>query len=218
MSDHDGVFDWFMGRLYDGQMAVVEEACLGEWRSELIGPLRGDVLEIGAGTGLNLPYYSSSVSDLVLTEPSPHMRRGLQARLDGVAVGQVEVQHLEAEDLPFDDDQFDHVVSTLVLCTVRDPVAVVSELFRVLKPGGSLVYLEHVLATDNPGRAVWQARLEPLWKVVACGCHLTRDTDLVLRNAGFDLNDQVRESMRKVIPIVRATIRGRAVKPGAGAS
>ena len=209
---HAGMFDWIMGRIYDRQMAGAEDACLRQWRSELLTSLAGDVVEIGAGTGLNLPHYGPHVADLVLCEPSAHMRRGLHPRVVDAAPKQVEILGCEAENLPFDDGQFDHVVGTLVLCTVRDPDAAVAEVFRVLKPGGTFVYLEHV-GSDEPGRLAWQRRLEPLWKVVACGCHLTRDTDATLRRAGFQLPNQTRESMRKAFAIVRPTIRGVAIKP-----
>ena len=107
---------------------------------------RGRTLELGAGTGLNLAHYTDAVTELVLTEPDPFMARRLRKRLgsDPSGAGSVEVVEAPAESLPFDDESFDTVVSTLVLCTVDDPARWRAEIARVLRPGGRLLYLEHV--------------------------------------------------------------------------
>jgi len=111
------------------------------------------------------------------------------------------------------DESFDAVVSTLVLCSVRDVHGALREIFRVLRPGGRLLFVEHVAAHPDSRRFAWQRRLEPLWKRVAGNCHLTRDTEGALRRAGFQLEGIERESMRKAMPFIRRCIRGVARKP-----
>ncbi len=198
--------------VYDRMIAASEEACVAEWRRELLAGLDGAVLELGAGTGLNLARYPSTVDRLVLVEPDRHMRAKLEAKLAEVAPRfPVEVVDVGAEHLPFDDGAFDAVVSTLVLCTVPDPAAALAEARRVLRPGGRLLFLEHVVAADRSKRHAWQRRLEPLWKRVAGGCHLTRDTVAAIEGAGFEVEHR-RESMRKANALVRTTERGVAVK------
>ena len=207
-----------MGRLlaalYDRMMANTEEACLAEWRAELLGDLEGAVLEVGAGTGLNLPYYPPTITRLVASEPDPHMRRRLAERVRALGLDRVEVTDASLDALPGPAGRFDAVVCTLVLCSVPSPEAALREIHRVLKPGGRLVFLEHVAASDRPGRLKWQRWIEPVWKRVAGGCHLTRRTSEAIARAGFTLPEMTRESMRKALPIVRPTIRGVAVKEG----
>lgn len=205
-----------MAAWYDRSMAGTEEACLREWRRALLADLSGEVLEIGAGTGLNLDHYPDTVSRLVLAEPDRHMRARLAPRLDARRSGfPVEQAEAGVDPLPFPDAGFDAVVSTLVLCSVPDHDAALSEVHRVLRPGGRFVYLEHVAAYENPKRHGWQRRIEPLWKRVAGNCHLTRRTEQSILDAGFDVVEERRESMRKSPPFVRVTVRGVAVKPSA---
>jgi len=125
----------------------------------------------------------------------------------------VEVADAAFESLPFADESFDYVVSTLVLCSVNDPQASVAEVARVLRPGGGFVFLEHVAAESKPGRLKWQGRLEPIWKRMMGNCHLTRRSADTIAAAGLRLEDPTRESMRKAVPWVRPTIRGVARKP-----
>lgn len=193
--------------LYDRITAPMEEACLAGWRAELLGGVAGAVLEIGAGTGANLPHYPEAVSRLVLAEPDPGMRRRLEQKV-AASGRQAEVVDTAAERLPFADDTFDAIVSTLVLCSVADPQAALAELRRVLKPDGQLVVIEHVRAQARPKREAWQRRIEPIWKRVAGNCHLTRDTAQALADAGFDTTTLERESIRKAAPVVRPSIRG----------
>ena len=200
--------------VYERMIAASEEACVADWRRALLSNLDGDVLELGAGTGLNLAHYPAAVTRLVLTEPDRHMRRRLTARLaeDPPAPARVEVVDAVAGRLPFDDEGFDAVVSTLVLCSVPDQSRALAEVRRVLRPGGRLVFLEHVAAVDKPKRHTWQRRIEPVWKRVADGCHLTRQTLDAIDAAGFDVTGHQRESMRKASPLVRTTERGVAVR------
>ena len=185
-------------------MAVSERACLTAWRAELLGHAHGTVLEVGAGTGLNVAHYPPAVRELLVSEPDPHMAVRLKKRLPAHA----RFVDAGAEKLPLADASVDVVVSTLVLCTVPDAGAAVAELARVLRPGGALLFLEHVAAKDRPDRLRWQQRLEPVWKHVAGNCHLTRDTEATLVGGGFVLERVTRESMRKAPPWVRPTIRG----------
>ncbi len=205
---------WFFATVYDPFMRRTEKACLQDWRRELLSDLSGDVLEIGAGTGANLAAYPPTVQRLVLTDPDEHMVRRLERRVREVgAPPRAEVVVAGAGALPFDDGSFDAVVATLVLCSVPEPDRALAEIRRVLRPGGAFVFLEHVAAEDAPRRLRWQKRLEPLWSRVAGNCHLARTTGDSIAQAGFSIDTMKRESMRKSLPIVRATIRGVAHKP-----
>ncbi len=188
---------------YDRFMSATEEAGLRDHRRAIVGRARGRVLEIGAGTGLNLEHYGPEVTELVLTEPEEPMAKRLRAKLTkGEVVG------AGAEALPFPDDSFDTVVSTLVLCTVPDQARAIAEIRRVLKPGGQLLFLEHVRSAD-PKTAKWQDRLHRPWKAWGHGCHCNRDTAAALAAGGFELE---MESWRipKAPPIVRPAIEGSA--------
>jgi SAM-dependent methyltransferase len=132
------------------------------------------------------------------------------APADGGARKPTRLVTAPAEALPLDDDTFDTAVATLVLCTVPDPVAAIDELGRVLKPGGRLLFIEHV-RSDDPGRAHWQDRLEKPWRFMADGCHCNRDTEASLRASSFQLEEIDHGKLPKSPPIVRPLIRGTAV-------
>ncbi len=211
---------WFFATVYDPFMRRTEKACLAEWRDALLSPLGGSILEIGAGTGANLGHYprrllrargKTADERLVLTEPDAHMLEHLRKRPE---TGEIEIERASSDALPFPDESFDAVVSTLVLCSVPDVDRTLAEIRRVLKPGGALVFLEHVAADEASRRRRWQRRLEPLWSKLADGCHLTRETDKSIAKAGFMFETLERESMRKSLPIVRPTVRGIARKTG----
>jgi len=203
---------WLMAAVYDRFMRVSEEACLARWRAELLRDLSGAVLEVGAGTGVTLAHYPERLSRLVLCEPDPHMRRKLGEKAAAAGV-KMELSEAAAEKLPFPDGSFDAVVGSLVLCSVHDQSAALAEIARVLKPGGRLVFLEHVAADNKPERLKWQRRIEPVWKHLMGNCHLTRRTEAAIAAAGLRIERIERESIRKALPIVRPSIRGTARKP-----
>ncbi len=216
----------FFAAVYDPFMRRTERACLQDWRRELLAPLTSSssrrVLEVGAGTGANLTAYPRTLERLVLTDSNEHMVKRLERRIveewpergdrPDAPKTTPEIMLASVDKLPFDDASFDAVVSTLVLCSVPEPASALAEVRRVLRPGGSLIFLEHV-AAEAPRRLRWQRRFEPLWSRVAGNCHLTRATGDAIANAGFTIDTLKRESMRKSLPIVRATIRGSAHKP-----
>jgi ubiquinone/menaquinone biosynthesis C-methylase UbiE len=160
-------------RVYDGFLALGERRGMRAHRAALLADADGRVLEIGAGTGLNLPHYPPT-AQLTLTEPVAPMRARLEERVR--ATGRhADVVDAPAEALPFADGVFDVVVSTLVLCTVDDPDGALREIRRVLRPGGELVFIEHVRAQGS-GRAWWQDRLVGPWAAFAGGCRCNRPT------------------------------------------
>jgi SAM-dependent methyltransferase len=172
-------FAWFYSRL-----APRVEAKDGtrERRIALLSHATGRVVEVGAGTGLNLPHYPLAVTGLLATEPDPHMFRRLARALPTARVP-VRLQRASADALPVGDGWADAVVSTLVLCSVPDQAAVLAEASRVLRPGGSFLFFEHVRAQEG-GLARWQDRLERPWGVFAGGCHPNRDTVGAIERAG----------------------------------
>lgn len=167
--------------LYDRQFRALERSWLGERRAGLLRDLKGDVLEVGAGTGANLPHYRQAAR-VVATEPDPAMRRRLVRKAVQATVP-VEARDGPAEPLPDPDGTYDAVVYALVLCTVPDPGRALAEARRVLKPDGRLIVLEHVRGSGR--LATWQDRLDPLWSRVGAGCHPNRDTHGAIERAGF---------------------------------
>ena len=200
-----------MAAAYDRFMRGSEEACLAQWRAELLRDLSGAVLEVGAGTGVTLPHYPRSIARLVLCEPDAHMQRKLKKKADA-ALRNIEISDASLDSLPFKAGEFDAVVCSLVLCSVPDQRAALAEIARVLKPGGRLVFLEHVAADGRPARLKWQRRIEPVWKRLMGNCHLTRRTEAAIAAAGFEIERIQRESIRKALPIVRPSIHGIARK------
>ena len=175
---------WVFAAAYDPVSRPLERAVLGERRARLLAGLTGQVLDVGAGTGVNLPYLGRA-SRVVAAEPDAAMRRRLAARLAQVAVP-VELSSDPAERLRYPDASFDAVVFTLVLCSVASPDRALAEARRVLRPTGCLVVLEHV---RGPGPlARWQDRMTPLWARVNAGCHLGRDTAAAVQRAGFTID------------------------------
>jgi ubiquinone/menaquinone biosynthesis C-methylase UbiE len=199
--------------LYDRMVAANERAGLDDRRADLLAGAGGATLELGAGTGLNLRHYPAAVTELVLAEPDRHMARRLRARV-AKAGREAEVVEAPAEQLPFEDERFDTAVVTLVLCTVQDPARALDEIARVLKPGGRLLFLEHV-RTHDARLARWQDRLERPWGWVAGGCHPNRDTVAALNASPLVVESVDRGTMPKAPPLVRPLVAGAAVRDGA---
>jgi ubiquinone/menaquinone biosynthesis C-methylase UbiE len=195
---------------YDRVMAAPEKAVLRGHRAALLAGVHGVVLELGAGTGANIAYYGAGVTELVLAEPEEPMARRLEHKLVGAALPATVVR-APAEALPFEDATFDVVVSTLVLCTVTDPDRALAEIVRVLRPGGQLVFLEHV-RSDNPKLARWQDRLHGVQVRVGHGCHPNRATLDTIQHAGLTVTSLERDELRKAPPIVRPLVLGVAEK------
>ncbi len=192
---------------YDPLSARWEERHGAELRRKLLALARGRVLEIGVGTGLSLPHYPP-VDELVATDPSEPMLR--RARRRAAEAGRdVTFVEAPAEQLPFEDDSFDTVVSMVVLCTVQDQRRALQEIRRVLRPDGALLFSEHV-RSENPKRARWQDRIEPIWGVAANGCHPNRRTLDAIREAGFDVSDVEQGELPGVPALVRPYVSGRA--------
>src|SRR5262249_28673582 len=201
-------FRWtIMAPAYDRFSRGSEEAGVRELRQNLIADATGRVVEIGAGTGANLPHYDGNIESLVVTEPEPPMLRRLQrAAREHAPLAQV--LRAPAEDLPFEDDSFDTVVSTLVLCGVDDQARAVREARRVLRPGGRLLFIEHVRSED-PDLARLQDRMNWLNRlVVQCDCN--RPTLTTIEAEGFTISQLEHTTMPKAPKFVRPLIVGAA--------
>jgi ubiquinone/menaquinone biosynthesis C-methylase UbiE len=203
--------DRIFAAVFDPLSAHWEKRHGAELRRKLLAHARGRVLEIGVGTGLSLPHYPQ-VDELVATDPSEPMLR--RARRRAAEVGR-EATFVEApaEQLPFEDDSFDTVVSVAVLCTVEDPQHALQEIRRVLRPNGQFLFSEHVRAED-PKRARWQDRLEGIWGVVGNGCHPNRRTLHAIREAGFDVTAVEEGELPGVPALMRPYVSGRALVGG----
>lgn len=191
--------------IYDPLLAWGERTGMRDLRREVLFAATGEVLELGAGTGLNINVYPPTVASLTLTEPEASMVKRLQ-HLDG----HPRVVQAGAENLPFDDDAFDTVVSTLVLCTVEDPDQALREVRRVLRPGGTLLLIEHV-RSSRPRLARIQDRLHRPWRAIGYGCNCNRDTTKALRSAGFDTTGLRDAQWPRMPAIVRPLIAGPAL-------
>jgi SAM-dependent methyltransferase len=233
---YDATWGRLFASFYDRAVKASEENGLRDMRRALLADARGRVVEIGAGTGANLDLYGAEIEDLTLVEPDPHMGAKLRERLADRATAEpardgdkepappgaahpasppARLVAAPAEAIPFPEDTFDTAVATLVLCTVPDPIAAIAELARVLKPGGRLLFIEHVRAAD-PSSARWQDRFEKPWRFMADGCHCNRDTEANLRASSFTVESVDHGKLPKAMPIVRPLIRGSAVLGSVG--
>ena len=191
-------FGRLQAAMYDPMMRGAERGFLGALRERLLEQAEGETLEIGAGTGLNVPRYRTPTR-VVLTEPEAAMAARLRVRAESARVPVV-VEEASAEALPFADASVDTVVSTLVLCSVAHPDRALAEVRRVLKPGGRYLFIEHG-GSDDERLARWQHRLDPVWKRVAGGCHLSRNVVGLLPAAGFEVVELETHEPRRTGPI-----------------
>ncbi len=181
---------------------VIDAACavrpVCKQRRKIVPQAKGEVLEIGFGSGLNLPHYRpAAVSKIWALEPSAGMRRKAQPALAGSSID-VEFIELPGEQIPLPDASIDTVVVTYSLCTIPDVLTALQEMRRVLKPDGRLLYCEHGVAPDADVTR-WQHRLDPAWQRIAGGCHMGRDIPALLHAGGFD----IKSDHRMYIPGVR---------------
>jgi ubiquinone/menaquinone biosynthesis C-methylase UbiE len=210
MSDPERTGPWsrVFAAVYDPALWVGERVAMRGHRRDLLRHARGRTVELGGGTGLNLPHYPADLDELILTEPNAAMAARLERRLrrDGRAARVIDAP---AERLPFDDNSVDTVVSTLVLCTVEAPDVALAEIARVLRPDGQLLFLEHVRA-ESARLAAWQDRLAEPWRRFAEGCRCNRATVALIEAGDLDV-EQVRAASWRGMPIiVRPLVAGRA--------
>jgi ubiquinone/menaquinone biosynthesis C-methylase UbiE len=203
--------------LYDEQVLprIINFACgmktVAPLRHRVCEGLTGDVVEIGFGSGHNVPFYPDGVSRVAAIEPADVGWKLAEKRLSGASVP-VERSGLDGQSLPFPDDSFDTALSTWTMCTIPDLDAALAEMRRVLKPGGTLHFLEHGLAPDARVRR-WQYRLEPVQKRVFGGCHLTRPVVDLLKGAGFTITELDVFYEEKAPKFLAADSLGAAVSP-----
>ena len=169
---------------------LIETGCsqppMTRLRERYVPLAKGKVLEMGIGSGLNLPHYSSAVQRVTGVDPSAELGERARERAQQSAV-EVEVVGLSGENLSSEDNTFDSIVCTWTLCTIPSPMQAIAEMRRVLKPSGELLFVEHGLSNETKV-ASWQHRIEPLWKKIAGGCHLTRRADQLLEEGGFSID------------------------------
>jgi SAM-dependent methyltransferase len=210
-----GIWSRFVATTYDPFLALGERRGMHTRRRRLLERARGRVLEIGAGTGLNLAHYPEELEELVLTEPVDPMARRLESRLERSGV-RGSVVHAGAEALPVAADSVDTVVSTMVLCTVPDPQAALDEIRRVLRPDGRLLFCEHV-RSDSSRIARRQQRFARPWRAFAAGCRCDQDT-LGLIEQVLRIERLEREEWRGMPGLVRPLIVGAATVPAPATS
>lgn len=191
---------------------VMRQPRLGRLRRELLSGVRGEVLEIGFGTGLNLPYYPGEVTRITAVDPNPGMRRLAGKRVEGSFIP-VEFLPLGAERLSLADGAFDSVVSTWTLCSIPQVDQALGEIRRVLKPGGRFFFLEHG-RSDAPNVQKWQDRLTPLNRKLADGCHLNRAIEALIQGSGLKVISLKRFYLEKAPKVAGYFYQGAAEKEG----
>jgi len=202
------LFGKFQARCYDFFMDRMDRAGGEEHRRRLVEEAGGEVLEIGAGTGKNLPLYGAA-ERVVALEPDPAMREQARKRAhDAARETRIALEEVEGDAmaLPFGEVSFDTVVFSLVLCTVPDPERALTEACRVLRPGGTLRFYEHVRA-NKPSLAQFQDLARPGWRLLAGGCHPNRDTVRAIQQAGFEIQQQWRFAFRPCLVELPVTPR-----------
>ena len=187
-----------------------QDKVYGERKSRLFDRVHGDVLEIGAGTGVNLPYLPDTARWTGI-DPNPHMHKFVYEKADQLGM-EVEMRLGDAEDLRFSNAQFDCVICTLVLCSVPDPGQALQEIKRVLKPGGHFLFIEHVAAPPGTLLHGMQKLVKPGWKLVADGCRPDRDLQRPIEQAGFSTVEVESFNSKAPIDLIRPHIAGWAVK------
>lgn len=180
-------------------------------RMELLAQVHGEVLELGIGTGLNLPHYPKTVTQLHAVDPANPLPKIVTERTTSQSFP-IRIQHVTAESLPYDDRSFDFAVSTWTLCTIPDAVKALREVGRVLKPDGMFLFLEHG-RSENKSVAAWQDRLNPIQHIIGCGCNLNRRIDQLIIQASLKIMTLDRFHMQRVPRLAGAMYKGQATRP-----
>jgi len=210
-----GLNERFFAWYYPKLVGASERAGQADLRRELLLGASGRTLEIGAGNGFNLPHYTERVTELIISEPSSHMREHLREHLEAEppTVGSWELVDANAEELPFADASFDTVTGGFVMCSITDPRVALSEIARVLRPGGRYIFLEHVHAGEGTMLGRFQDLIELPHRYFAAGCHPNRRTGELIGRSPLEIERLERGKMPRSMPSVRPTIRGSAVRP-----
>jgi ubiquinone/menaquinone biosynthesis C-methylase UbiE len=197
---------------YPRLLEIAERAGQRETRHQLISQAAGRTLELGAGSGINLPHYPAAVSELVVTEPGPEMLAHLRKAISGAPLAPASVRLVQsgAEELPFEDASFDTVVGTYILCTIPDPRRTLSEVRRLLRPGGRYLFLEHVHAGEGTLLGAFQDLVERPHTYIAAGCHPNRRTAQLIETSGLEIERLERGRQPRAPLTVRPTIIGSA--------
>jgi ubiquinone/menaquinone biosynthesis C-methylase UbiE len=214
MRDPWGLNERLFAQIYPRIVALAENAGQRETRRQLVSQAEGRTLELGAGSGLNLEHYTAGVGELIVTEPSPHMLAHLRGELSDSPpkARTVKLVQTGAEELPFEDQNFDTVVFTYVMCTVPDPRRALNEVARVLRPGGKLLFLEHVHAGEGTMLGRFQDLVELPHRYIAAGCHPNRRTEQLLEESPLQV-ERIEHGRQPRAPLtVRPTILGHAVR------
>ena len=201
----------YENKIFPRVLDATEPKEMAEQRRHILREVKGEILEIGIGTGVNLNYYPANIKTLTAIEPSDAMRPRAKQKADAIGLT-VEWHRGRGEQLPFDAGRFDIVVLIDVLCTVENVDAVLQESYRVLKPSGRLHFLEHGLAHEDKIRK-WQFRLNGLSKAIACGCQLTRDIEKHIRDSDFLIEELENVPTFSGMNALYTHIRGVAIKP-----
>lgn len=217
MRDPLGLNERFFAWYYPKLVGMAERAGQAETRRKLLSEASGRTLEIGAGSGFNLPHYTERVTELVVSEPSPHMREHLRERLeaDPLPVGRWELADASAEHLPFEDASFDTVTGGFIMCSIPDPEGALAEIARVLRPGGRYIFLEHVHAGEGTVLGRFQDLIEIPHRYIAAGCHPNRRTWELIEDSPLEVERLDRGKQPRAVPSVRPTILGSAIRPAA---
>jgi len=202
---------WFAA-LFDSMNRITgtETKFLAKQRPQIAGEATGQVLEVGAGTGANLPYFTKA-EKVVATEPDPYMLERARKRLAELGAKNIELAQHPAEELPFEDGSFDSAVSTMVFCSVRDPKKALAEIRRVLKPSGSFRFIEHVRPDGGLKARVFDA-ITPVWRWFGAGCHPNRRTLESIEDAGFEVAELKRVSHSGMPVIIGVAVPVGSVK------
>jgi ubiquinone/menaquinone biosynthesis C-methylase UbiE len=212
LRDPWGLNERLFALYYPRLLALAENAGQRETRAALISHARGRTLELGAGSGINLAHYTPEVTELIISEPSPHMLEHLELELTKrpPKCASVKLLRSGAESLPFEDASFDTIVGTYILCTTPDPALVLSEVDRLLRPGGRYLFLEHVHAGEGTLLGRFQDLVELPHRYLAAGCHPNRRTEQLLERSQLEVVRLEHGRQPRALPTVRPRIIGTA--------